>query len=288
MELVQTKVIAAAAALLLAVSCAEAPQPQVSGARFGFDWTKHAMDGSRTGVTAVIGDAVEPALGRAANGRYTAPNGKVFTKGSTPQASKLLLDVQPDMAYLKEVLGWCPRGMQKEGYESEHTNWTADAIMAGVEETLGKHVDMGFANYGGIRIDMPQGDVLLDDIVSMYPFRNYLVYVKLKGSDIRALLEQMAQTKMQAIGGVRLVMQDRQLQSVEIGGEPLDDNKTYGLATIDFLLDGGDGYFASRNALELVKSDVQVKEWMIQYVRSLTAAGKNVESEIDGRVEVIK
>ena len=288
MELVQTKLIAAVAAVLLAASCADAPQPQVSGARYGFDWTKHAMDGSRTGVTAVIGDAVEAALGKVSDGRYAAPNGKIFSKGSVPEVARLLLDVQPDMAYLKEVLGYSPRAMVKEGYESEHTNWTADAIMKGVEETVGEKVDMGFANYGGIRIDMPEGDVLLDDIVSMYPFRNYLVYVKLKGADIRALLEQMAATKMQAIGGVRVVMQDRQLVSVEIGGEPLDDTKVYGLGTIDFLLDGGDGYFASRNAIELVKSDVQVKEWMIQYVRSLTAAGKNVESEIDGRVEVIK
>lgn len=264
------------AALALICSCA----PSVS-------WQRHEMDGHRTGVTCVVGSCPESVLGVVRDSMYRSPNGTEFIGGATPEVARLMLEAQPRMAYLKEVIGYSPVAMAKEKPESALSNWTVDAIMLGVEKLLGVKPDLGISNFGGIRIDMPAGDVLIDDIVSMFPFNNLICYVRLAGSDVRAVFEEMASShRIQAVGGVKVVVEGDKLASLEIGGAPLDDSRDYILATIDFLLDGGDGLFLARNAKELVMSDTKVNEWMVPYVRSLTAEGRNVEGIIDGRVTI--
>ncbi len=137
-------------------------------------------------------------------------------------------------------------------------------------------------------MDVPEGDVLLDDIVSMLPFANYLCYVKVPGSELRKVFEYMAETRPQCVSNARIVIRDKKLVSAEIGGEPLDDSKYYGLATIDFLLDGGDGYKLARGAVDYVISDVKIGDAVLADIRALTAAGKPFEYKTDGRMVVEK
>lgn len=276
MEMVQTKLILCCAALSLALSAC--------GPRM--EWKKHVMDGHMTGVAAVAGDDPVPYLG-VADSVYHAPNGCIFDCGVTPVVARRLIDAQPRMAYLKEVLAYAPREMTVYPPESELGNWSVDAVMFGTQSVTGRHVDAGVMNLGGIRRSMPQGDILLDDILSMFPFNNHLCYVVLKGEDLHYLLDVMAgRNHPEALGGVRLVIRDGKACDITVGGKPLDESGTYGVATIDFLLDGGDGISVARNAQELIITDVLVKDWMVPYIRTLGASGECVEYEKDGRVTV--
>lgn len=275
MEMVETKVIALLAAAALFCGCSER-----------FTWRAVDMDGHRTGVTAVVGDNVPEALG-VVDSVYHSPNGTVFACGSTPAVAALMLDAQPEMAYLREVLGYCPGGMTKDRPESELSNWAVDAIMLAAESVYGRKVDVGLMNMGGIRVDMPDGEILLDDLVSMFPFRNHVVYVSLRGEELRHIFGNMAEkSHFEAVGGVRIVASDGKLESVLVGGEPLDDDKVYGLATIDFLLEGGDGIYAARNAVELLDRKVLIRDWIVPYVRTMNASGEMIKAYKDGRVTV--
>jgi 2',3'-cyclic-nucleotide 2'-phosphodiesterase (5'-nucleotidase family) len=91
---------------------------------------------------------------------------------------------------------------------------------------------------------------------------------------------------MQAVSGVQLVVRDHKLESAKVGGEPLDDKKTYGVATINFLLTGGDGLFIAKNALELIDSGVMVKDAVIPYIQRLTRESTAIEGHLDDRVVV--
>lgn len=245
------------------------------------------MDGSRTGVQASNADNVKEAMGSMEGKTYMAPNGKAFKGGVTPAVASLLLGVQKDMAEVKQVVAHSSMEMLRYGPECELSNWFIDALMAAAEEKSGKKVSLGVANFGGIRVDLPAGDVLMDDIMSMFPFKNNLCYLELEGRDIRALLGQLAATRWQVVGGARCVVKDGKLVSVEIDGEPLKDDKVYGVATISFLLDGGDGISVAKNCKSLTIFDEYVLDVMLPYVRSLTAAGKPIEYHVDGRIKII-
>ncbi|MBR4133824.1 MAG: 5'-nucleotidase C-terminal domain-containing protein [Bacteroidales bacterium] len=251
---------------------------------FGFKWKSTPVDGSRTGVTCPNADNVEAAMGRMEGRTYVAPNGRRFKgRTATAKAAKLMLEAQPGMADVKEAVGFCPTGLDRDGTENVLGDWAVDILMEATAAETGKAVDIGILNHGGIRIDMPQGTVLMDDMMSMFPFRNYLCHLTMKGSEVRALLEKNAR-RLPVIGGMKATVKDGKLVEALVGGESLDDARMYGVATIDFLVTGGDGIFSDREMEDIITTEVLVFDAVVDKVRELTAAGKPIEKERDGRV----
>lgn len=274
--MVQAKVIAAALLALGACSCT----PRMS-------WTKYDMDGHRTGVTAPNADNVPEALGVLDDSCYVSPDGSVFPAGSaTYAAAAELIAVQSEMAPLKQVIGYASHEMLREGPNCALSNWIVDHMMEDVARLTGRKVDVGLMNSGGIRVDLPAGTVIKDDLVSMLPFRNYLCYVALKGEDLTALFEGMADGNMQCFGGAKVVLDGDRLDTLLVGGLPVDPEKVYGVATIDFLLDGGDRINVAKNAMELIITDVKVIDSMLPYAMSYAERGDSISYFADDRLVV--
>lgn len=253
-----------------------------------YDWKSVQMDATRTGCVSPSKDNADESIGVFKKGKYIAPNGKEYRKRSTVgKTARIVLDAQPAMARVKEVIGYSTEAMEASYPESALSNWFIDLLMAKTEKLAGKKVDVGIGNFGGIRIDMPKGDIILDDMLSMFPFKNQLVYVEHTGKQLRTILEEMAADRFQVLGGVRVVADGGKLVSAEIGGEPLDDEKIYGLATITFLLEGGDGLALAENAVSVTSFDnVDIIDAVLEYVYRETEAGRPIEYKTDGRVVI--
>jgi 2',3'-cyclic-nucleotide 2'-phosphodiesterase (5'-nucleotidase family) len=131
---------------------------------------------------------------------------------------------------------------------------------------------------------MPQGTVLMDDLMSMFPFKNYLAMVTMKGSEVQKLFQRMSR-RPQVLGGVKFVVKDGEILELLVGGEPIDENRIYNVATIDFLLTGGDGIFSECEFEETLNSDQLVFDFILAYVRDLAAKGQPIAKERDGRVD---
>lgn len=268
--------------LILAGSLMAVRNAGKSDGPYRLEWKRFEMDGHRTGVVIASAENVREALGESDGIRYTAPNGTAFKGGSTPAVAKLMIDIQPRMKHIKEVIAHAPAAMERHKPESALTDWIADQLLVSVERLTGRHCDVSITNFGGIRTDIPAGDVLTDDIVSMFPFRNYLCYVALSGEDLLRIFERLARSP-QIIGGARMVVKDGKIRQLEIGGKPLDRRKVYGLATIDFLLDGGDGLKLAANAKELIVTQTKVVDAMLPAVKACGEAGRPFEYSCDGR-----
>lgn len=254
-----------------------------------YTWKTVKMDASRTGCTTPMGENLREAIGEFKGGDYIAPNGKVFKKKSaTAQVAQFVYDAQPVMANVKEIVGYSPEALGKGYPESKLSNWSIDVIMDQTQKISGKPVHMGVMNFGGIRADMPEGDVILDDMKSMFPFKNQIVYLEMKGSEIRKMLEQMAAGRFQVLGGVRVVAEHGKLVSAEVAGAPIDDDKVYGVASISFLLHGGDGLSLADSAVNVENLDVDIIEAIMAHVNAEKAAGRPLTAELDGRVTVIR
>ena len=249
-------------------------------------WHTIPIDASRTGVSAPGVDSLELSLGKLEGRKYVAPNGKVYESASVRKVVKAVYDAQEPMFPIREVVGYSPEVMSKAYPESSLSNWFIDNLMASVAKLTGRQVDFGVGNFGGIRIDMPQGNVTVDDIRSMFPFKNTTVYVAVKGSRIREIIETMAADHFEVLGGVRVVVKQGKVESITIGGEPLDDEKVYGMATISFLMEGGDGLTLADKAIEIVDTKVDIFDAMIECVKETTAAGKPIAYSADGRVKI--
>ena len=252
-----------------------------------FQWRRVTMDNSRTGCIPATASNVPEAVGIMQGDRYFAPSGRRFKGGATARVAAIVLAAQPQLAPLKEVIAFSTEVMETSYPESSLSNWVVDEFMRAVADSTGRKVDIGVTNFGGIRTSMPKGDVVKDDIMSMFPFKNNLCYVALKGADVRRLLSEMVATRFQVLGGVKVVAKEGKLVSVDVGGQPLDDNKVYGVATISFLLNGGDGLSLARNARELIILDGYIIDTMLPYVKSFGEEGKPIEYKTDGRVVIL-
>ena len=251
-------------------------------------WTTDPVDGHRTGVVASNASNVEEAMGTVKGCTYYAPNGKKFRKGTVKNVAKIMLDAQPAMAKVKSVIGHSTRTMVRTYPECEIYDWYIDELMRATADSTGKKVDIGFANRGGVRIDMPAGEILYDDIMSMFPFRNNLCYVALRGRDVKVILNQMASTTFQIVGGIKIVAKNGKIVSATINGEPIDDDRIYGVATLNFMLDGGDGYKVAKNAEKVIRCNGYLYDTMLAYVQNLTAAGKSIEYQNQHWITILK
>ncbi len=277
------------AVLALTLALGAAVMPPLGAQDYSYHWKLSALNGSLTGTTPPSTDDVRECLGSFEHGKYVAPNGRTFKRGTAAaRAAKVMIGVQPEMVSVKQVVGYSTREMIRRSPESEISDWFIDTIMKATESLSGRRVDVGIANFGGIRADMPQGPVILDDLMSMFPFKNQIVYLEISGADLLEILEDMAAGRFQVLGGVRVVAKDHRLLSAEIGGKAIDPVATYGLATISFLLDGGDGLHLAENAknIQLFK-DVDIIDIILEDVRERSAAGKPIEYSVDGRVKIL-
>ena len=275
MEMVKAKLTALC--LLAAVSCSQGPR---------MEWKRVPMDGSRTGVVPVTAENVDTALGTFEDD-YIAPNGRHFTEGATPEVAALLMDVQPKMAHLKEVVAHSARLLENIRTECDLPlgNIVADALREKGSSYFKVPMDFAISNYGGIRNPLPEGAILMDDVEAMFPFKNYMCYAKVRGSNLQRLLEQLAKTQaFQAVSGCKVKVKAHELVEAEVGGEPIDPNRLYNVTTIDFLLSGGDGIAIGALAEDVVLTDVLVKDVMLEYFQKMEAAGQVVDGQKDGRV----
>jgi 5'-nucleotidase len=114
--------------------------------------------------------------------------------------------------------------------------------------------DIAFIGGGSIRGSIGAGDITMGDLLTVLPFANLIVTVELKGSDVLEILEHGVSQYPEPAGlyiqvaGIRFEFDpeaqpgQRVVTAVMADGAAFDINKTYTVATIEFIAVGGDGY----------------------------------------------
>jgi 5'-nucleotidase/UDP-sugar diphosphatase len=132
--------------------------------------------------------------------------------------------------------------------------------------------DFGVMSGGGVRDSIEPGDITYKDVLKVQPFGNTLVYVDLKGSEILEYLGVVANMKVDSgayaqFANVSLVADGKNgVSDVKIKGEPLQADKTYRMATLNFNAAGGDGYPKVDNHPSYVNTGFVDAEVLKQYI----------------------
>lgn len=136
-------------------------------------------------------------------------------------------------------------------------------------------VDLGFMNVGGIRQPMKKGKVTEGQMLSTFPFSNRLVLIQTKGQNIIDALKVAAPKGGEAISGnIRVLTDDKgNLLEVYFDGKPMDPDRIYTVATIDYVAQGNDDLvtMADNKMLWRDKTDLSVP--VVKYIKQLSAKG---------------
>ena len=101
--------------------------------------------------------------------------------------------------------------------------------------------------YGGIRAELPTGEVTYGSVFRVFPFDNRVAVVELSGLDIRKIIANEALRKYRRAGfsGMRVFVScdnaQMSIRMIRSDGSTIEDADTLRVATNDFLLLGGDG-----------------------------------------------
>ena len=178
------------------------------------------------------------------------------------------------------------------GAETAIGNLIADAT----REQVG--ADVAITNGGGIRgnTEYPAGTKLTrKDIFVELPFGNKTVKLEVTGEMIRQALEngfsqvENGAGRFPQVSGLTVEADLGQpagsrVQSVMVGGKPLDKAATYTLATNDYMQGGGDGYTMFKKAKVLV--DALNGTLLASVVMDYIAAKKEVNPAVEGRIKL--
>ena len=162
------------------------------------------------------------------------------------------------------------------------------------------NADISIQNGGGVRVDLPRGDITVEKIYTVLPFKNTLVQLKATGQEIKAVLEDaidavtlnntgsypyagglqwdvdLTQAKGQRVSNL-------QVRNAQGQYQPLNLNQTYQVITINFLADGQDFYSSFKNITGERRIDVGLDyaEAFLQYVEGLSGEkGQKVLSRL--------
>lgn len=137
---------------------------------------------------------------------------------------------------------------------------------------LADNVDLALLNKGGIRRTLPKGNITEGMIMTTLPFNNRVTVLDLSGADLLEALNIMAARDDQGIAGnVKVVTEGSpaHVAALTINGEPVMPEKTYRVATIDYLANGGDYMVPLTRATVIATSPNVVYADVIDYMRSL-------------------
>ncbi|MBQ6080270.1 MAG: bifunctional metallophosphatase/5'-nucleotidase [Muribaculaceae bacterium] len=177
-----------------------------------------------------------------------------------------------------------------KGSSAALQNWVSDAAMDIIKELSGiKNIDCAMMNKGGIRTDMPKGTVTEGVIGSMFPFENRFVVLEMTGEELIECIKLLCGRGGDAVSKeLKATYNSKgELVKATVNGKKIVLNKTYKVATIDYLANGGDYMVPMKTCKRLFVDDQKYGDHILNYVKKLEAAGKKIDSTDEVRIKGI-
>ncbi|WP_151735524.1 bifunctional 2',3'-cyclic-nucleotide 2'-phosphodiesterase/3'-nucleotidase [Paenibacillus tengchongensis] len=156
--------------------------------------------------------------------------------------------------------------------------------------------DFAFMNPGGIRADLPKGNVSFGDLAKIQPFGNTLVKLTLTGEQIKTLLQQQWNVKADGtediktlqISGLKytahmyLPVAQRVTSLTKADGTPISMTQSYTAVVNNFMAAGGDNYSVLTKASDSLAGPIDLDVFYDYIVK--TFKGGAITSKLDGRI----
>ena len=183
---------------------------------------------------------------------------------------------------LAEVLGHAAGEFRKDDPEGTLDNLVADALLEVARERAREPVHAALINQGGLRVPIAAGPILMRHAYELLPFENYVTVLSLSGTQMERLADEIAAVNGEPIAGWTMELDGADAVRVRVGGEPIDPDRTYRLATVDYLVNGGGTWTVLWEAGPDAREDLEIliRDVFVTYLRT----HGTVVPALDGRI----
>lgn len=191
---------------------------------------------------------------------------------------------------INKVLSYAPKNLTKDDGIMQSTlgNLMGDMMYKKADELFfkefGNHVDFVLSNHGGIRASLWKGDVKVLHAFNIMPFDNTLVVTELSKEKVEELFTYFV-SKQRAhplSKQVQLSIEKNGQYKVRINGTPLED-RTYFVATSNYLQKGGDNMRFFADPVSLYDSNFLIRDAISEYFTK----NDTIVSQLDKRVKIL-
>ena len=187
-----------------------------------------------------------------------------------PYRERVNRDLDSTLAYSKETYS------KNDGeLNTAIGNFMADAVKELsnpiLKKRTGESIDLALLNHGGIRSIISKGNVTSRTAYEVMPFDNEVVVTPMKADQIRQMLDYLSSSKRaHPISGLELKLnEDYSIANFKINGVEFDENRTYFLATSDYLYNGGDRMQFLKSKDSAYFLDYKIRNLLIDYFKKV-------------------
>jgi 5'-nucleotidase len=189
---------------------------------------------------------------------------------------------------MSKVLAYSPTDLLKirEKSETNIGNFMADLCYKQgnkiFNKKTNKNIDFVLLNFGGIRTDIPQGDVTVGNAYELMPFENNMVVAELTYQKIQELVIYLskAQNAHPISKQLQLKFIGNSIESVLLNGKILNKNHNYYVLTSDYLQNGGNWMVFFKDPISLVNLDYKIRTAILDELKEIDT----IRAKIDGRM----
>jgi len=188
---------------------------------------------------------------------------------------------------MNEVLARSTGPIEKGQPNGPLNDLLTDALLQQATQKYGKPIDVSHLNFGGIRNNLPAGNITIGGVYEVMPFDNKLVILTLTGDMLMQLLNHFADGNKLVVGGVRATIHDGKVQSATLtNGRTIQPNETYSVAMSDYVAEGGDNSGFLKNPVRRDDINYLIRDALIDYFRQQGKSGQPITPTTDGRITI--
>ncbi|HPS64634.1 MAG TPA: 5'-nucleotidase C-terminal domain-containing protein, partial [Ignavibacteria bacterium] len=217
----------------------------------------------------------------------------IYDKSQQQLVENMEQEIKP---LLDEVIGTLQSDWKAHGkFGSNLAQWQADIFRQKV------NADIGCINTGGVRRDLLKGNITVGDIWEINPFGNTINIIMVNGKMLREMLTnhlvnaysrqegKSGTPDLLVFSGLKITVNSSLpvnassgfIQSLEVNGKPIDDNKEYTISTNNYVAAQSEKFFGKLSASYIAEeTNIIDRDAFIEAVK----AQKNINSVQEERV----
>lgn len=174
--------------------------------------------------------------------------------------------------------------------ESSLGNFVSDAVLKKTNDLYfpadSLKANVCLLNNGGLRAQLPKGNITKGNVFELMPFENSILVLTLSGEKTKQLFEYIVGSGGAPFAGATVKGKSKKIIELKINGENFNENKTYKVATSDYLASGGDKYNFFADPIKIDTLNYKLRDAIIDYMIDENKKGNKINVDKDGRIKL--
>lgn len=195
---------------------------------------------------------------------------------------------EPLQKSMAETLCFSDASATKELPEGSLGSLITDILRNEMSLQSNTSIDICFLNHGGLRVEWPKGAITRSMVFELMPFENQLQVIQMNATQVEDMLKLIAAKGGSPISGIRMEIENGQLKSWSVNGDPKKEKTLYNVLTSDYLVNGGDSYLLKHDGeLKVIPENLKVRSGIEAAITRIHQEGKTLKPAKDGRIQKV-